>query len=156
MSCDIKDVIIKELKLHHDQRGWLAELFRHDEIPEKFHPVMSYVSMTKPDVARGPHEHEDQADMFCFIGPSTFRLYLWDNRPDSPTYKKAFRIEGGESNPLMVIVPAGVVHGYKNVGKVDGVVYNAPNRLFAGRDRQETIDEIRHENDPDSPFKIEL
>jgi len=100
MSCDIKDVIIKELKLHHDQRGWLAELFRHDEIPEEFHPVMSYVSMTKPDVARGPHEHEDQADMFCFIGPSIFRLYLWDNRPDSTTYKKAFKIEGGESKPL--------------------------------------------------------
>ena len=48
-------------------------------------PVMTYVSSTLPGVARGPHEHVDQTDGFAFIGPSDFRLYLWDTRATSPT-----------------------------------------------------------------------
>ena len=116
---------------------------------------MSYVSMTKPGVARGPHEHKDQADLFCFLGPSTFRLYLWDNRTDSPTFGKSFAIDVGEERHALVVVPAGVVHAYKNVGSVDGLVFNAPNQLYAGEDRKESVDEIRHEDDPASRFKID-
>jgi hypothetical protein len=29
---------------------------------------MAYISVTEPNVQRGPHEHVDQADLFCFIG----------------------------------------------------------------------------------------
>ena len=155
MSGEIKGVVIKRLQRFQDQRGWLVELFRHDEMDPEYHPAMSYVSQTRPGVARGPHEHRDQADCFCFIGPSTFRIYLWDNRPDSPTYRVHTRIEAGEDNPTLVIVPKGVVHGYKNVGKVDGIVYNAANRLFMGRGRKEPVDEIRHEADSASPFRID-
>jgi len=155
MSCPLPGVIIKDLKRYGDQRGWLIELFRHDEMDTENFPVMAYVSLTHPGVVRGPHEHVDQADCFCFIGPSTFRLHLWDNRKDTPTYGQKFELEAGENAPKMVIVPKGVVHGYKNVGSVDGIVYNAANRLFAGQGRKEPVDEIRHESDPKSPFKID-
>jgi len=80
----MEGVEIKELKPFEDQRGWLAEILRDDE--SGFRPVMSYLSMTKPGLVRGPHEHVEQADCFCFIGK--FRLYLWDNRKGSSTYKK--------------------------------------------------------------------
>lgn len=155
MKCEIEGVIIKELKKFHDDRGWLTELFRDDELEKEYFPAMSYVSMTKPGVARGPHEHADQADLFCFIGPSTFRLYLWDNRPGSSSYRVSCQYEFGENLPASVIVPKGVVHAYKNIGSVDGVVFNAPNRLYAGKHRRETVDEIRHESDPGSPFKLD-
>ena len=141
------------MDIHSDERGWLTELFRRDETPEQHLPAMSYVSATKPGVTRGPHEHREQADFFAFVGPSTFRLYMWDNRPDSPTYRTRFKIEGGESRKLSVIVPPGVVHAYKNIGEVDGFVFNAPNRLFAGEGKKSDIDHIRHEDDPESPFK---
>jgi len=155
MNCEIEGVIIRKLNRYDDQRGWLIELFRHDELDPEFHPVMSYVSMTKPGVARGPHEHADQADSFCFIGPSTFRLYLWDNRKNSlsPGLKATFDL--GEDNPALVIVPKGVVHAYRNIGVVNGIVYNAPNRLYAGEGRREPVDEIRHEDDPGSPFALD-
>jgi dTDP-4-dehydrorhamnose 3,5-epimerase len=156
MNCNIHGIIIKKLSQHDDKRGWLIELFRQDEIDDKkYNPVMAYVSRTKPGVARGPHEHVRQADFFCFIGPSTFRLYLWDNRRDSPTYGNAFQLDAGSENKVSVLVPPGVVHAYKNIGPVDGIVYNAPNRLYAGEGRKEPVDEIRHEDDPNSPFKIE-
>lgn len=135
-------------------RGWLIELFRQDELEEGFYPVMSYVSSTKPGTVRGPHEHRIQADFFCFTGPSTFRLYLWDNRPDSPTYGRKCHYEFGENFMASVIIPPGVVHAYKNIGKVEGLVYNAPNRLYAGRGKKQPVDEIRHEDDPNSKFKV--
>ena len=61
----------------------------------------------------------------------------------------------GEDFPAMVIVPPGVVHGYKNIGISPGTVINFPNKLFAGERRKEFVDEIRHENDPKSPFRID-
>ncbi len=152
---DIRDVIVYSLKKYHADRGWLAELFRHDELAEEFYPVMSYISFTKPNVQRGPHEHVDQADLFCFIGPSDFNIRLWDNRPDSPTFNNMMSIDVGDSNPTAVVVPKGVVHGYKNIGAVDGMVINCPNRLYMGENKSEPIDEIRHEDDPDTIYRMD-
>lgn len=152
---EIKDVVVYPLKKYHDDRGWLAELFRHDEIDREFYPVMSYISFTKPGIQRGPHEHVDQADLFCFIGPSTFNMRMWDNRPDSPTYRHMMSFNAGADEPLAVIVPKGVVHGYKNIGSTDGMVINCPNRLYMGEKKLDPIDEIRHEGDPASPFKMD-
>ena len=155
MKCEIDGVIIKELRQFDDHRGWLIEPFRDDEIEDRYHPAMAYVSMTRPGVARGPHEHRDQSDYFCFIGPSTFRLYLWDTRPDSPTRGKSVTLDVGAENEVSVIVPPGVVHAYENIGQVDGIVYNTPNRLYAGQGKKDPVDEIRHEDDIDSRFKMD-
>lgn len=152
---EIYDVVIKKLRKYSDPRGWLIELFRQDEIEPGFFPTMGYVSLTLPGIARGPHEHADQADFFCFIGPSTFKVYLWDARQDSPTYRNKMTLLGGENDPLSIIVPKGVVHAYKNIGKIPGLVYNAPNRLYAGWGKKEQVDEIRHEDLTDSPFILD-
>jgi dTDP-4-dehydrorhamnose 3,5-epimerase len=151
----IHDVIWKPLSKYHDDRGWLCELFRHDEVPAEFHPVMAYISMTVPDVARGPHEHVDQADCFCFIGPSSFKVYLWDSRRDSPTFGAKQTEVVGIDRPMLLIVPAGVVHAYKNVGDEPGLVFNCPNRLYRGQGKKETVDEIRHEEKEGSPYRLE-
>ena len=110
---------------------------------------------TMPGIARGPHEHVDQADYFCFTGPSTFRVYLWDTRKDSPSFGAKEMRDVGENAPFALIVPAGIVHAYKNVGTVDGWVFNAANRLYGGWLKQEPPDEIRHENDANSPFRLD-
>lgn len=150
----IEDVVIIQLRKFDDERGWLAELFRHDELPDSFRPEMSYISFTHPGVCRGPHEHVDQADFFCFLGPSTFELRLWDNRPDRSTYGNMITLRAGLENMLAVLVPKGVVHGYKNVGDEDGMVINCPDRLYMGHGKREPVDEIRHEDDANSPFKM--
>ncbi|RME24913.1 MAG: dTDP-4-dehydrorhamnose 3,5-epimerase [Candidatus Zixiibacteriota bacterium] len=154
MECPFDGVIIRKLTRHEDHRGWLTELFRSDELPARNLPAMSYVSMTLPGVARGPHEHVDQDDLFCFIGPSMFRLYLWDNREDSPTFGGSWSLDVGAENMVAIIVPAGVVHAYRNIGKENGIVFNAPNRLYAGQGRKEPVDEIRHEDEPDTRFSM--
>lgn len=149
---DIKDVVVRDIKKHTDERGWLAELYRSDEIPEPLFPQMAYVSLTRPDVKRGPHEHVYQTDYFCFLGPSDFKIILWDNRKNSPTYLNKIILFLGENRPAALIVPPGVVHAYKNDGEKDGLVINASNQLYAGKMKKEQVDEIRYENDPSTIF----
>jgi dTDP-4-dehydrorhamnose 3,5-epimerase len=152
---EIEGVVIKDLRKFVDSRGWLAELFRHDELEPQFYPVMAYTSATIPGVTRGPHEHVDQADLFCFIGPSNFMLRLWDNRPQSDTFNHVTTIVVGEDNPKSVLIPAGVVHAYRNVGNVPGIVFNCPNQLYMGQGKREPIDEIRHEDDPQTIYRMD-
>lgn len=151
----IDGVVIYTLKRLYDERGWLTELFRNDELGREFHPAMAYVSFTRPGMQRGPHSHAEQADLFCFIGPSNFNLRMWDDRADSPSFGNMMSIVLGESDPRAVIVPKGVVHGYKNIGDVDGMVINCPNRLYMGEGKSEPVDEIRHEDDPETIFRMD-
>jgi len=151
----IHDVVVRPLSKFIDERGWLAELFREDEIDAAVMPVMAYISMTQPGIARGPHEHVDQTDCFCFIGPSNFKVYLWDTRPDSPTRGIKQIIYAGVDSPLMTIVPPGVVHAYMNIGTENGIVFNGPNRLYAGKEKKTPVDEIRHEDAAGSPFNLD-
>lgn len=147
---EIKGVIIEKLIKFSDGRGFLIETFRVDSLRGDLQPVMSYVSYTKPEVVRGPHEHLEQTDVFCFMGPGNFRIKLWDNRKESKTFGYVMEIIGGEDNPIRVIVPPGVVHGYKNISKEeDGMVLNYPDKLYQGWDRKEEVDEIRHEDKED-------
>jgi len=149
----IDGVECRNLTKHNDHRGWLTEIFRQDEL-NGYYPAMCYISLTLPGVARGPHEHREQTDYFVFTGTGTFEIHLWDNREHSITYghRRTF-VAGGEC-PMCVIVPPGVVHGYKNISDAPGLVVNCPDQLFAGWDRSEPVDEIRHEEDDHSLFRI--
>jgi dTDP-4-dehydrorhamnose 3,5-epimerase len=144
----IDDVIIIPLKKYVDERGFLTETMRLDMLPEGLRPEMSYTSYTEPGTGRGPHEHIHQTDIFSFIGPGNFKVYLWDNRKKSSSYGNRMIIFGGEDNPLSLIVPPGIVHGYKNISKTcRGMVLNFPDKLYAGWGKKEEVDEIRHENE---------
>jgi dTDP-4-dehydrorhamnose 3,5-epimerase len=151
----IDGVVVKPLERLEDARGWLVELYREDELPPAACPVMAYVSQTQPGAVRGPHEHREQTDCFAFVGPGEFKLYLWDARPDSPTSGNRQTLVVGESNRQCVLVPPGVVHASRNVSRVAGLVFNCPNRLYAGKGRKEPVDQIRHEDRPDSPFVLD-
>lgn len=151
----IEGVVVRELRRHADPRGWLCELFRGDELPEGFCPAMAYLSLSLPATTRGPHAHRRQTDCFCFIGPSTFRIVMWDDRPDSPTYRVRQQLWAGADCPLWLLIPPGVVHAYRNVGNEPGLVFNGPDRLYRGHGRREEVDEIRHEEDSNTPFILD-
>lgn len=133
------EVISWPLKKYEDERGWLCELFRTDE---GFRPEMGYVSMTLPGVSRGPHEHVHQTDLFFFMGK--FKVYLW--------HKGARETRILDHTAL--IVPPGVVHAYKNIGEA-ALVYNFPDKLYKGPGRKDPVDEIRHEDDPNTIYVLD-
>ena len=155
----IPGVLLQPLARAEDSRGWLTELFRADELEatgmRESQPVMGYLSMTRPGVVRGPHEHREQTDIFALAGPSDFEIMLWDNRSGSPTFGRRETLALGASRPAVLVIPPGVVHAYRNIGKEDGWVLNFANRLYKGPGRKEPVDEIRHEDDAGSPYKVE-
>jgi len=136
----IQGVVIKDLEVHIDSRGWLLEVFRIDTVP-RLMPAMAYVSCTGKGIVRGPHEHYFQTDAFCFLG--SFAVQLWDNRKSSPTYRKTihFRV----TKPKLVVVPPGVAHAYKAL-KHNQLVLNLPDQLYKEWGRQGVVDEIRYED----------
>ncbi len=89
----------------------------------------------------GTHVHPKQVEIFEVVsGRMKFRLGM----------KKVYAGPGET-----VVVPKGVVHAYKNVGASVGIVVNLPNRLYMGQGRREPVDEIRHEDDPATPYRLE-
>jgi len=150
----IKGVKVKVLEPFVDKRGFLVEVFRKDFLKKEILPVMAYVSLTYPKISRGPHMHLKQTDYFCFLGTSRFKLYLWDNRPDSPTFKRYEEIDIKEKEITIAIIPPKVVHGYKNIGRKEGFIINFPNKLYRGWKKKTRVDEVRFEDMPDAEFKI--
>ncbi len=159
----IEEVQILELDDFVDDRGTLSECWRQDEL--RYEPVMAYLSWTKPGQVRGPHEHVEQADLFVFAGPGAFALHLFtyikhpttgEIAPHTQVILPVGVMAGLKGcKPLAVLVPPGIVHGYRCVSDEPGLVINMPDRLYRGPQKKGEVDEIRHEDDPDSPFKIE-
>jgi dTDP-4-dehydrorhamnose 3,5-epimerase len=169
----IPSVLFALIKPFKDDRGNLAEFWRIGDLEldtpplgEVYEPVMGYMSFTNPGRVRGPHEHREQSDLFVFAGPGAFELHLFDYIRHPKTGEIApknwFHLPVGDPDhgppnciPVAVMVPPGIVHGYKCISDVPGLVINLPDRLYRGPSGKDEVDEIRHEDDPNSPFKIE-
>jgi dTDP-4-dehydrorhamnose 3,5-epimerase len=150
----ISGVILIQLAKFIDERGFLVETFRSDQLQSRLLPAMSYVSYTEPGIGRGPHEHKEQTDIFSFIGPANFKIYLWDIRTGSDTSGVRQIVFCGADNPVTLIVPPGVIHAYKNISRNErGMVINYPDKLYAGEGKKSKVDEIRHEDEHDMFYK---
>lgn len=149
----INGVIIKELNKYEDDRGYLMEIYRRDEVDSGV--AMSYLSVTLPGIVRGPHEHVYQTDYFIFPGSGDFKLCLWDRREGSSTKGEKLEMIVGASHPCTVIVPPGVVHGYKCVSENPATSINFPDKLYKGVGKKDEVDEIRWEKMEDSPYYID-
>jgi dTDP-4-dehydrorhamnose 3,5-epimerase len=153
---EIEGVVIKKLVRFSDERGFLIETYRKDFIPKHTLPVMSVISYTKPGIVRGPNVHSKQNDIFSFFGPGNFKIRLWDDRKESETHGNYMDIFAGEENQIMFTVPAGVVHGYKNISQSEnGLVISYADQLYKGWDKKEPVDKIRYDDGKPTPFTID-
>ena len=110
----IDGVKIKEIKKHFDDRGFFAEIIKFGEDTFKEIKQTSYTE-TYPGVIKAFHWHKQQFDIW-FPVKGSIRIVLYDLREDSPTYKETQVIYAGEDNPLVVLIPPGVAHGYQVLG----------------------------------------
>jgi len=110
----IDGVKIKEIKKHFDDRGFFAEIIKFGEDTFKEIKQTSYTE-TYPAVIKAFHWHKQQFDIW-FPVKGSIRIVLYDLREDSPTYKETQVIYAGEDNPLVVLLPPGVAHGYQILG----------------------------------------
>lgn len=138
----IDGVEIKQLKVIPDERGKLMEILRSDDkVFVKFGQV--YMTTVYPGVVKAWHYHKEQTDnLTCLQGMT--KLVIYDNRPDSSTYQEVNEFFIGIHNPLLVQIPAGLLHGFKGIGENEAIVVNIPDRVY----NYERPDEYRI--DPDS------
>jgi len=124
----IEGVVVRQLKLLADERGWLIEILRKDwDVFEKFGQV--YVTAAYPNVVKAWHMHKKQTDhLVCIIG--MVKLVLYDDRKRSKTKEEINEFVIGEQNPALVKVPPEVWHGFKVISQKTALVVNTPTELY--------------------------
>ena len=124
----IEGVMVKQLKRHADERGYLMELLRSDdEMFGKF--AQAYVSLNYPGVIRAWHYHKKQDDIWVCV-KGMIKAVIYDSRDRSPTYGEVNEFFLGDNNPIMIKIPEGTMHGYKTIGVEPSLLINFPSELY--------------------------
>ena len=124
----IDGVELKKLKVIPDERGRLMEILRSDDpIFKKFGQV--YMTTTYPGVIKGWHYHKMQEDNIAVV-KGMIKVVLYDNREESPTKGEVNEFFVGEHSPMLVHVPAGVLHGWKCISEDEAIVINTVTETF--------------------------
>jgi len=135
---------VKPLKVIPDERGFLYEMLRADD-PFYQQFGQCYLTAVYPGVVKGWHWHKLQTDHFvCVKGMA--KVVLYDRREESPTFGEVNEFFMGERNPILLVIPRGVLHGMKGVGTETAMIINLPTHPY---DHDEP-DEFRvdpHDND---------
>ncbi len=118
----IDGVIVKQLRVIPDERGWLMEIIRRDD-PFFRQFGQTYITAVYPGVVKGWHWHKLQTDHFCVI-KGMIKTVLYDRRAGSPTEGEINEFFMGERNPIVVTIPSGVLHGMKGMGTETGILLN--------------------------------
>ncbi|EIJ81336.1 spore coat polysaccharide biosynthesis protein SpsL [Bacillus methanolicus PB1] len=147
----IEGVKVKKLIKHCDDRGFFAELIRDDE-PELLSRFgQASWSMTYPGVIKAFHYHEKQDDLWFFPSGNA-QVVLYDLREDSPTKGETDVYYMGEENPIMLLIPKGVAHGYRVLGQKPATIIYFTTESY---DRENPDEKRINWNDPDIGFSWE-
>jgi dTDP-4-dehydrorhamnose 3,5-epimerase len=117
----IRDVQVKKLVVHNDDRGTLMEVVRADD-PFFVEIAQTTYTVAYPGVIKAFHWHKRQKDVW-FFASGMAQVVLYDMRQKSTTYRQTDVLYMGEHNPLVVSIPEYVAHGYRVLG-------NEPAGLF--------------------------
>lgn len=146
----IEGVVVKPLKVIPDERGYLMEMFRSDDpFFEKF--GQSYLTVVYPGVVKGWHYHRKQTDHFCAV-KGMAKVVLYDDREGSPTRGEVNEYFMGEKNPILLRIPAGVLHGMKGIGTEPAMIVNVPSEVY---DYAQPDEHRVHPHDNDIPYSWE-
>jgi len=117
---DIEDVLLIELVVYGDARGFFverfrAERFREHGLPSEF--VQDNHSRSRPGVLRGLHYQHTPAQG-KLVGVTRGRIWdvAVDVRPGSPTFGKMVSAELSDMNGCLLWIPPGFAHGYCVLG----------------------------------------
>ena len=144
----IHDVTVKKLLTHSDDRGYFREILRDDDnLLKRF--GQTSITKTYPGVIKAFHWHNHQDDIW-YVASGMARIVLYDRRPDSPTFKITQVIYAGDDNPVSVLIPFGIAHGYQVLGNQPVILFYHVTQAYDPKNP----DEERIEwNDPEIGFE---
>ena len=131
----IRDVHVKKLVVHNDDRGTLMEVLRSDDA---FFERIAQTTFTVayPGVIKAFHWHRRQKDVW-FFASGMAQVVLYDMRRDSPTYRETNVLYMGEKNPLLVSIPEYVAHGYRVLGQEPAALFYHTTTTYDPKDPDE-------------------
>lgn len=112
----LKDLLVVELDVHGDERGFFIERFHREKFAELGLPTdfpQDNHSRSAPNVLRGVHcQHTPPQGKLVGV----MRGRIWDVavdiRPSSATFGKYFGIDLDDTNGKLLWVPPGFAHGF--------------------------------------------
>ena len=130
----MKGVEVKQLEVKRDERGWLVEILRSEELRRGDRFGQFLITTAYPGYIKGNHYHTRKFEWYCVIGGKG-RLILEDNATGEME-----EIALSEEEPALVMISPGITHAIENTGKdiLSVLIY---------------IDETFNESDPDTFFK---
>jgi len=134
-SALIHGVVVQPLRVIPDERGRLMEIMRRDD-PFFTGFGQVYLSTVYPGVVKAWHYHRIQEDRFtCIRG--MVKAVLYDDREGSATRGLLNELYVGEYSPRLIVIPAGVFHGWKCVSEYEAYVINVPSEPYNRSDPDE-------------------
>jgi dTDP-4-dehydrorhamnose 3,5-epimerase len=128
----IPGVRIVKVDLWPDDRGYFLEVARLGQgLVTEFPPESTQVStaLSYPGTIKAFHIHQKQTD--CWLAAAgMFQVALVDLREGSATYGLRNTLYIGALRPWQLLIPPGVAHGYKVIGRDPGVLVYLTNRLY--------------------------
>ncbi|MBC7933669.1 MAG: dTDP-4-dehydrorhamnose 3,5-epimerase family protein [Rubrivivax sp.] len=118
-------VSFHDVVTHVDGRGSVVELFDPRWGWHKDPLVFAYSFSIRPGMVKGWAVHKKHDDRY-FILIGEMKVVLYDDRPESPTYRLVSEIYMSDYRRRLMNIPAGVWHADQNVGSEDLVVVNFP------------------------------
>lgn len=128
----IPDVMVHRLTPHVDGRGSVTEIFRSSWAVA----MHQWTALTLGKrVVRGPSVHRRHSDAVIALS-GVLQLGLRDLREKSPTFRRAFQMTLSGHQPMLVLIPPGVMHAF--------YAATEPTLVIVGN---------THEYDPDDDIK---
>lgn len=125
----IEGVTIRSAVTHPDERGTLTEIFNPAWGVHDAPLVYIYQFTIRPRTVKGWVKHLHQDDRL-FVSQGIVKFVLYDDRPESPTYKMVNEIFVSEYNRALVMYPPNIYHALQNVGDKDALIINMPTRAY--------------------------
>lgn len=124
---EIEGLILVELNIRGDERGFFAERFKRSAFRELGLPgefCQDNHSRSAHGVLRGLHYQADPPQG-KLVGVTRGRIWdvAVDIRPHSPTFGRSHHLELSDMNGLMLWIPPGFAHGFCVVGGEPADVY---------------------------------
>ena len=117
---DVEDVLLIELAVHGDARGFFVERFQVERFRAHGLPIQfaqDNHSRSGPRVLRGLH-YQHTPPQGKLIGVTRGRIWdvAVDVRPDSPTFGQVASVELSDLNGRLLWIPPGFAHGFCVLG----------------------------------------
>jgi dTDP-4-dehydrorhamnose 3,5-epimerase len=128
----IEGIRIAPIAVWPDDRGYFLEVQRIGKgLAAGFPAASSQISaaVNYPGIIKAFHYHLHQTDCWTPVA-GMLQVALADLRRDSPTFGVRNTLYVGELRPWQILIPPGVAHGYKVIGRVPSVLVYMTDRFY--------------------------